>query len=242
VSGQAAARPSEEERAQAMRERLQHARACIGRATPEEREAKRQRLIETAALLHRVHGYGGFTVEQLAREAGMSVGAVYLYVDSLGAIYGELPRADLAALGDARLAADVVTRLKAYPAGRLGRGRRGGWLVTADAVERAERELADHRAAMAARASVRQSAIAPLPADFRRPPVVVVPVARSRRPSANAQRMHCPKGHPYDEANTLRRRGERECRICRRARYRAWYEDKGRVWHRAWRAQKKEAA
>lgn len=26
---------------------------------------------------------------------------------------------------------------------------------------------------------------------------------------------HCPKGHPYDEANTIRRRGQRECRACR---------------------------
>jgi hypothetical protein len=28
------------------------------------------------------------------------------------------------------------------------------------------------------------------------------------------KRTHCPKGHPYDEENTLRRRGKRECYKC----------------------------
>lgn len=30
----------------------------------------------------------------------------------------------------------------------------------------------------------------------------------------NAARTHCPQGHPYDESNTKRRRGGRECRRC----------------------------
>lgn len=34
-------------------------------------------------------------------------------------------------------------------------------------------------------------------------------------------RTHCPKGHPYDETNTIRRRqGWRTCRACERARWR----------------------
>ena len=34
--------------------------------------------------------------------------------------------------------------------------------------------------------------------------------------SPNAAKTHCPKGHPYDEANTIRdRRGWRNCRSCR---------------------------
>lgn len=32
-----------------------------------------------------------------------------------------------------------------------------------------------------------------------------------------AKRTHCPKGHPYDEANTLRYDGLRYCKICRKA-------------------------
>ena len=43
-----------------------------------------------------------------------------------------------------------------------------------------------------------------------------------------ADKTHCPQGHPYDEANTYHWNGERHCRICRReaklrylARYRA---------------------
>jgi hypothetical protein len=32
-----------------------------------------------------------------------------------------------------------------------------------------------------------------------------------------AQKTHCPAGHPYDEANTYRWRGERRCRICANA-------------------------
>lgn len=38
------------------------------------------------------------------------------------------------------------------------------------------------------------------------------------------ERTHCPQGHAYDEANTIRRRGHRECRTCKLvndARYRA---------------------
>ena len=37
----------------------------------------------------------------------------------------------------------------------------------------------------------------------------------------NALKTHCPQGHPYDEANTVRdSNGARRCRTCRRARYR----------------------
>jgi HNH endonuclease len=39
-----------------------------------------------------------------------------------------------------------------------------------------------------------------------------------------ALKMHCPAGHPYDEKNTYRHKGERHCRACRqnaKARYRA---------------------
>jgi hypothetical protein len=30
---------------------------------------------------------------------------------------------------------------------------------------------------------------------------------------------HCPSGHPYNDANTLRYRGQRACRACARAKY-----------------------
>ncbi len=37
-------------------------------------------------------------------------------------------------------------------------------------------------------------------------------------PAKEAKTTHCPKGHPYDEANTCHRsRGSRECRTCRNA-------------------------
>ncbi len=37
-------------------------------------------------------------------------------------------------------------------------------------------------------------------------------------PAKEAKTTHCPKGHPYDEANTYHRsRGSRECRTCRNA-------------------------
>src|SRR6266436_3987369 len=32
----------------------------------------------------------------------------------------------------------------------------------------------------------------------------------------NLSKTHCINGHPYDEQNTYRVRGERQCRICRR--------------------------
>ncbi len=34
--------------------------------------------------------------------------------------------------------------------------------------------------------------------------------------SRNITKTHCPKGHPYNEANTVRMRGKRYCRECRR--------------------------
>lgn len=30
-----------------------------------------------------------------------------------------------------------------------------------------------------------------------------------------SKKTHCPQGHPYDQANTIRRRGSRECRACK---------------------------
>jgi len=33
---------------------------------------------------------------------------------------------------------------------------------------------------------------------------------------------HCPRGHPYDEANTYRSRGGRYCRTCKREAMRRW--------------------
>lgn len=39
-----------------------------------------------------------------------------------------------------------------------------------------------------------------------------------------AERTHCPQGHPYDEENTYMHHGQRHCRACRKAHWRAWYE------------------
>jgi hypothetical protein len=36
--------------------------------------------------------------------------------------------------------------------------------------------------------------------------------------AAHAAKTHCPAGHPYDETNTRRYRGERRCRACKRER------------------------
>lgn len=37
-----------------------------------------------------------------------------------------------------------------------------------------------------------------------------------RSPVHNGNKSHCPKGHPYSEANTYRSHGRRYCRECRR--------------------------
>ena len=43
-----------------------------------------------------------------------------------------------------------------------------------------------------------------------------VNINRGRR--ANAEKTHCPQGHPYDEENTYRDRiGNRHCRVCKAA-------------------------
>ena len=46
-------------------------------------------------------------------------------------------------------------------------------------------------------------------------------------------RTHCSKGHPFDAANTLWRTDSspqaRRCRECKRERYRAYYERRGRA-------------
>ena len=48
-----------------------------------------------------------------------------------------------------------------------------------------------------------------------------------RRGSHERAKTHCPKGHPYDDENTNRRKGRgntlrRDCRECHRARSKAW--------------------
>jgi hypothetical protein len=40
---------------------------------------------------------------------------------------------------------------------------------------------------------------------------------RSTRHASNAEKTHCPHGHPYDAENTYTWRGHRQCRICARA-------------------------
>jgi hypothetical protein len=42
--------------------------------------------------------------------------------------------------------------------------------------------------------------------------------ARPLKGHRNAAKTHCPKGHPFDEANTYRHGGARWCRACRRER------------------------
>ena len=43
-------------------------------------------------------------------------------------------------------------------------------------------------------------------------------VARGRHECQTRYVTHCPHGHPYDEENTYRHDGKRQCRTCRRAR------------------------
>lgn len=40
--------------------------------------------------------------------------------------------------------------------------------------------------------------------------------ARNGFLNQNSRKTHCKNGHPFDEANTCRSRGHRECRACRR--------------------------
>lgn len=44
---------------------------------------------------------------------------------------------------------------------------------------------------------------------------------RRRMGVPRAEKTHCPQGHPYDEANTYRSNGHRQCRTCRRQRDKA---------------------
>ena len=37
-------------------------------------------------------------------------------------------------------------------------------------------------------------------------------------PARNLRKTHCPQGHPYDEENTYRHRGKRQCQLCRQVR------------------------
>ena len=53
----------------------------------------------------------------------------------------------------------------------------------------------------------------------------VTNLVNTRRSTAGlqeAQRTHCPQGHPYDEVNTLRYGGKRVCRSCRNQRKREY--------------------
>lgn len=47
---------------------------------------------------------------------------------------------------------------------------------------------------------------------------------RTHRGAWQRAKTHCPKGHPYDETNTIRDARGRRCRECARASRRAWYQ------------------
>lgn len=50
-------------------------------------------------------------------------------------------------------------------------------------------------------------------------------ILRGRAPSAqHAKATHCPKGHPYDEANTLVYDGRRNCKVCKNLQARIRYQ------------------
>lgn len=54
----------------------------------------------------------------------------------------------------------------------------------------------------------------------------IVNALRGKSPMAiNARKTHCPKGHPYDDANTMLSKDGRgrKCRICHREKGSAWY-------------------
>jgi AcrR family transcriptional regulator len=73
------------------------------------KEQRRESLLLAARHLMSERGYRGFTVEDLAREAGMSVGSVYLHFASVDDIYAELLSEDLASkFGDPVAVLSVV--------------------------------------------------------------------------------------------------------------------------------------
>jgi hypothetical protein len=53
-----------------------------------------------------------------------------------------------------------------------------------------------------------------------------VNIVRGDKPGINAGKTHCPQGHAYDEANTIRYRGSRFCRACKRERAREYARKK----------------
>lgn len=77
--------------------------------------------------------------------------------------------------------------------------RLDGW----DAVERIYAVIGDYL-------SVRRRA------QFERAIAAAPPPDRRGHGTINRNKMHCPEGHPYDEANTYRFGNARYCRICRR--------------------------
>lgn len=56
------------------------------------------------------------------------------------------------------------------------------------------------------------------------PVTLVENLLRGVRTNQCAKVTHCKRGHPFDEENTLRWRGQRLCRACRAVKYRNWRE------------------
>lgn len=82
-------------------------------------------------------------------------------------------------------------------------------------------------------------AVGPIPDGFhldhlcRNPPCcnpqhleAVTPLENTRRGEGHGSETHCPRGHPYDEANTYRYRDRRYCRVCKRLNFLAFHERK----------------
>jgi hypothetical protein len=61
-------------------------------------------------------------------------------------------------------------------------------------------------------------------------------------PAVNARKIHCPKGHPFDEANTAISGGRRYCRTCSRDRQQTPEQrEYHRNYQRLWKLRRREA-
>ncbi|MFT3700670.1 MAG: TetR/AcrR family transcriptional regulator [Kofleriaceae bacterium] len=82
----------------------------------QERQARRRRIQEAARTVFAERGYGGASIELIARAAQLSVGAIYLYFRSKEDLYTSLIEDALAVfdveMGQVRERADVKDRLR----------------------------------------------------------------------------------------------------------------------------------
>jgi AcrR family transcriptional regulator len=121
----------------------------VRRTPAEQREERRTAIVVAARRVLAEGGFDGASIARIAREAGMSAGAVYLYFtnreDLLGEVYRYAASHEIAAMMSAALGGSPAHRFRVATATFVERALRGRRLAYALIAEPADRVVIKER-------------------------------------------------------------------------------------------------